>query len=112
MRYLLLLCIFATSVATRQDFARDDAKVLLLDIRKKVMLSVNRLPKYMCRETIDRSTFQPEERVIDRSCDDLGSRGKKTDWKVPKGTSDRLRLDVAVSGDGAVEIDGMTAAPK
>jgi hypothetical protein len=96
----LLLCAFATSVTAQQDSSRDDAKTLLLEVRKKVMLTVNRLPKYTCTETIDRSSFRPETKVVGRSCDDLASRRRKANWKVRQDTSDRLRLDVAVSGDG------------
>jgi hypothetical protein len=62
-----------------------------------VMLTVNRLPRYMCTETIDRSTFRPEANIAGRSCDDLASRGKKT-RRVRPYASDRLRLDVAISG--------------
>lgn len=95
---LLLLCALATSVAAQQYPPGDDAKSLLLEVRKKVMLTINRLPKYMCTETIDRSTFKPEAKVLGRSCDDLAIRRKQADWKVRLYTSDRLRLDVAISG--------------
>jgi hypothetical protein len=71
----------------------------LLAIRKNVMATVNRLPKYLCTETIDRSTFLPRAVVPNRSCDDLASRGKETNWKIRESQSDRLRLDVAVSRD-------------
>ncbi len=64
------------------------------------MLKVNQLPKYLCTETIDRSTFQPKAKVMIRSCDDLARLRKKPDWKVHKDMSDRLRLDVAVSREG------------
>jgi len=97
--WLPVLCAFATSAAAQQNLARQDAKTLLLAVRKKVMLTVGRLPRYMCTETVDRSVFQPGINVSGRSCDDLASRRKKTDWKIRKYTSDRLRLDVAVSGD-------------
>jgi len=99
MRWWLLLCVFATSAAAQQDSSGDDAKALLLEVRRKLMLTVNRLPKYMCTETIDRSTFQPNANVTGRSCDDLASLRKKPEWSVSKYASDRLRLDVAVSGD-------------
>jgi hypothetical protein len=99
MWLLLLLLLFATPVQAQQDSARDDAKALLLEVRKKVMLTVNRLPKYLCTETIDRSTFQPKAKVSVHSCDDLAGLRKKTDWSARIETSDRLRLDVAVSSD-------------
>ena len=94
---LLLLCAFATSGLAQQDSRRGDPESLLLEVRKKVMLKVNQLPKYLCTETIDRSTFHPRTNMSGRSCDDLASLRKKGDWKLHKDTSDRLRLDVAVS---------------
>jgi hypothetical protein len=100
MRSLLLLWISAACLAAQEHPRGNDAKALLLQVRKKVMLTVDRLPKYMCTETIDRSAFRPEARVSGRSCDDLASRRKKTSWRVHKYESDRLRLDVAISGGG------------
>jgi hypothetical protein len=98
MRILLqLLCLFPAPLAAQQYASGDDARALLLEVRKKVMLTVRRLPKYLCTETIDRVTFKPEARSLGRACDDLASRRKKPDWKIHKDTSDRLRLDVAIS---------------
>lgn len=97
MWWLSLLCIFASLVEAQQYPPHDDPKVLLFEVRKKVLQTVQRLPKYLCTETIDRSTFQPEATDRSRSCDDLASRRKKTDWRLHQDTSDRLRLDVAVS---------------
>src|SRR6202046_1277674 len=97
MRLLLLLCAFATSGLAQQDSRRGDPESLLLQVRKKVMLKVNQLPKYLCTETIDRSTFHPRLNMSGRSCADLASLRKKADWKPHKDTTDRLRLDVAVS---------------
>ena len=115
MWLLLLLGILVPSVAAQQGSARDDAKALLLEVREKVMLTLNRLPKYMCTETIDRSTFQPRKKVTKRqfrplgldpkeptpvrfvSCDEIAALKNKADWQIRKDTSDRLRLDVPVS---------------
>jgi hypothetical protein len=99
VRLLALLCLFAGLFGVRQGSAQDDAAKLLLDVRKKVVETVNRLPKYLCTETVDRSNFRPEVVVLSRSCDDLASQRKGTSWRIRKDTSDRLRLDVAVSGD-------------
>ena len=98
MWLLLLFSVFVTSVAAQQDSPADDAKALLVQVRKKLMLTVNRLPRYMCTETIDRSTFRPKTKLKGVFCDDLAVLRKKTDWRVRENTSDRLRLDVAVSG--------------
>lgn len=89
--------------AAQQSSQPDDPKTILLEARKQVMLTIDRLPRYMCTETIDRSTFLPREDVAGRSCDDLVSRKSKQDsTRVRKYTSDRLRLDVAVSGEGEI----------
>lgn len=98
MRYLLLFSISAARISAQQDASEDDAKAVLFEVRNKVMQTVNRLPKYMCTETTDRVTLVPERKVSIRSCDDLASRRKRTDWKVRKYKSDRLRLDVATGG--------------
>jgi hypothetical protein len=94
---LWLLWVLATSLAAQQYPPGDDAKALLLEVRKKVMLTVNRLPKYMCTETIDRSTFKPEAKVVSGSCDDF--------LEFP----DVTRNYVINRG---VEIEGLTAASK
>jgi hypothetical protein len=111
----VLLWVFVTSVTAQQSAPGDDGKGLLAEVRKKVMLTLDRLPKYMCTETIDRSTFQPKKKVEKRqfrplgldpkeptpvrlvSCDEIAALKKKADWQVRKDTSDRLRLNVAVS---------------
>ena len=99
MRLLLALWAFASCAGAWQDSAQEDAAKLLLDVRKKVVQTVIRLPKYLCTETVDRSTFQPEVEILSRSCDDLAGRRKEPGWRIHKDTSDRLRLDVAVSAD-------------
>src|SRR5450432_3770668 len=98
MRPFLLLCVLSLSPAAQQDSASDEAKALLLKVRKRVMMTVDRLPKYLCTETIDRSTFLPAVNVSGGACDDLASRKKERDWSVREYSSDRLRLDVAISG--------------
>jgi hypothetical protein len=69
----------------------------LAKIREQVMDTVNRLPKYLCTETIDRAIFRPEEDVAGLSCKDLAARRDEGKWKVIESQSDRLRLDVAVA---------------
>jgi hypothetical protein len=71
----------------------------LLAVRKTVIATVDRLPKYLCTETIDRSTFLPKAVNTIRPCNTLASRRKEPNWKIRESQSDRLRLDVAVSKD-------------
>ncbi len=113
----MLLWVFVTSVTAQQSAPVDDRKRVLAEVRQKVMLTLDRLPKYMCTETIDRTTFQPKKKVTKRqfrplgldpkeptpvrlvSCDEIAALRKKADWQVLKDASDRLRLDVAVATD-------------
>ncbi len=99
MRVAALLCLFGFSVAAQGTPARDDAKGLLLEVRKKVLQTVVRLPRYMCTETVDRSMFEPEQEVRGRSCDDLTVLRRTNNWKTREHTSDRLRLEVAVTSE-------------
>ena len=114
---LVLMCALATCAVAQQSPSGDDGRKLLVEVRKKVMLTLDRLPKYMCTETIDRSTFQPKKKVTKHkfrplgldpkeptpkrfvSCEEIAALRKKADWQVQKDASDRLRLDVAVSSD-------------
>jgi hypothetical protein len=78
---------------------------LLQRVTKKVLETVGRLPKYMCTQTIDRSQYEPAAGPAGHSCDipatvdapmevSLGVEKRKA---LRLTTSDRLRLDVAVS---------------
>jgi hypothetical protein len=97
-----LLCVFAATLEAQQYSSPDTPQGLLLQVRKKLMLTIERLPRYMCTETIDRSTFALRESLVRPSCDDLASRRKESGWRVRKRTSDRLRLDLGVTGDSEV----------
>lgn len=69
---------------------------LLRRVQSKVSDSINRLPRYMCTETVDREVYQADGVNSVNVCDD-GSR-----HKMHLLTSDRLRLDVAMAA--AVEM--------
>lgn len=78
----------------------NDPAQLLLEVRKRVVLTVTSLPKHLCTETIERTTFLPRDAVVHPSCDDLVSRKRQRDpGRVSKYTADRLRLDVTIFGD-------------
>jgi hypothetical protein len=62
-----------------------------------VSASINRLPRYMCTETVDRSTYQVDSADRGSACDEGGARRR-----MHLTTSDRLRLDVAMAA--AVEM--------
>ncbi len=89
---LLLICGLAFSLQARQDPAD-----LLLKVRDRVKDSINRLPRYMCTQTIDRQQYEPARGKHVSQCD-YGPLPK--DLLVT--TSDRLRFDVAVTGAGEI----------
>ena len=85
--------------------AQDDARALLQRVRQSVMKTVDGLPKYVCTQTIDRAHYEPDSshfvpinnqhRI--RSCDSLAAEVNSPSWKRRLSTSDRLRVDVAVT---------------
>jgi hypothetical protein len=72
--------------------AQSSSADLLRRATAKVMDTVGRLPKYMCTQTIDRQQLEPAPGTPGRRCEP--PKGKQ----LRLTTSDRLRLDVAVSG--------------
>jgi hypothetical protein len=89
---LLLVCGLAFSLQAQQD-----PTDLLLKVRGRVKDSVNRLPKYMCTQTIDRQQYEPVKGKQAARCDDGPA---QKDLHVT--TSDRLRFDVGVTGAGEI----------
>jgi hypothetical protein len=70
---------------------------LLRRVQAKVSDSINRLPRYMCTETVDRSRYQADAADRGSACDEGGAKRR-----MHLTTSDRLRLDVAMAA--AVEM--------
>ncbi|MBV9038850.1 MAG: hypothetical protein JO182_30475, partial [Acidobacteriaceae bacterium] len=77
--------------------ARQNPGDVLAGLREKVLQTVDRLPRYVCTETIDRTEREPD-RSFEASCADLlkENYGRA---KLQLASSDRLRLDVAVSNN-------------
>jgi len=88
------LLLVASLVA--RVMAQPDPSELLLRVREKVLYTVDRLPRYMCTQTIDRSQYEPDRVVYVKDCEDL-ELSRDTRWKLLRTTADRLRLDVAVA---------------
>ncbi len=65
---------------------------LLRLVQTKVADSIDRLPRYMCTQTIDRSIFQADNPGPGPRCDSGGPKGK-----MHLVSTDRLRLDVAMA---------------
>jgi hypothetical protein len=76
--------------------AQPDPSELLLRVRETVLHTVDRLPRYMCTQTVDRSQYEPDRTVFVKDCEDL-ERSRDTSWKLLRTTTDRLRLDVGVA---------------
>jgi hypothetical protein len=100
-RRILMLCCLVVCL-----HAQPDPSDLLRRVTEKTLETVSRLPKYMCTQTIGRSQFEPAAGVSGHSCA-RGNGGEELINMLPGGekgrqlrltTSDRLRLDVAVSG--------------
>jgi hypothetical protein len=80
----------------------DHPEKLLLRARENVLGTVRRLPKYVCTQTVDRSRYEPANPDFatgrrHRSCDDIVAEARRTTFNRRLSSSDRLRLDVAVS---------------
>jgi hypothetical protein len=96
MRHKLpILCSFIPAVLFAQDAPKPGD--LLLRIRGRAMETVNRLPKYLCTQTVDRREYQPVSSDPATTCAHLLDKRKNPDWRLELSSSDRLRLDVAVS---------------
>ena len=92
MRRQLLLLVGLAAGA----MAQPDPSELLLRVREKVLHTVDRLPRYLCTQTIDRSQYEPDRIVFVKDCEELEI-SRETRYKLLLTTSDRLRLDVGVA---------------
>ena len=51
--------------------AQPNPSKLLLRVRDKVVHTLDRLPRYMCTQTIDRSVYEPAQREVEaKACED------------------------------------------
>ncbi|MBZ5623170.1 MAG: hypothetical protein LAQ69_31290 [Acidobacteriia bacterium] len=89
---LVLLCVCVTTAHSQQDWNN-----LLDRVRDRVRETIQRLPNYMCTETVDRTQYQPHSTPVP-SCTELIA--GQNERKIRPATSDRLRLDVAVAKTG------------
>src|SRR5581483_376605 len=76
--------------------AQPDPAAVLLRVRDKVLNTVDRLPRYLCTQTVDRRQYEPSGIVGTTVCDDL-DRFRDTRYVPVLTTADRLRLDVGVA---------------
>jgi hypothetical protein len=88
----IVLCAMVLGGVVTCIRAQPSSADLLRRVTAKVMDSVGRLPRYMCTQTVDRQQLEPVPGTAGRHCEP--PKGKQ----LRLTTSDRLRLDVAVSG--------------
>ncbi len=82
--------------------AQPNPSELLLRARDKVIYTLDRLPRYMCTQTIDRSLYEPVHREADvKDCDDP-QRSEDTERKLVRTMADRVRLDVGMAARGEI----------
>ena len=86
--------VLAFSIATGLH-AQQNPTDLLLRARARIAESQNRLPRYMCTQTIDRYQYQPNVPDHSLACDESTERPS-----THLATSDRLRFDVSVKSTG------------
>jgi hypothetical protein len=91
MRKLILWAALATSLRAQPDPAG-----LLLRVRDKVLNTVDRLPRYLCTQTVDRAQYEPSGIAGPANCEEL-DRLRGSRYVPVKTTADRLRLDVGVA---------------
>ncbi len=104
-----LLCAISAWAATD-----DDPLEVLVRVRDRVLAHAERVPNHTCVETIVRDHYARSAAPPPRSCDALLGRRKEAgpDALVTLDTTDRLRLDVAVSMSDGREIYSWAGAGK
>jgi hypothetical protein len=70
-----------------------DPQDILINARHKILESVDRLPHYMCTETVERYRYTTNIRRHLSECDEPAQNDRKLTLQL----QDRLRLDVAIS---------------
>jgi len=82
--------------------AQPDPSELLQRVREKVLNTLDRLPRYMCTQTINRSVYEPVRREVEvKDCGDP-RRSDETGGRLVRTMADRVRLDVGVAAQGEI----------
>jgi hypothetical protein len=75
-----------------------DPSQALLEIRRQIAASISRLPNYLCTQTVDRQTLEPNISLhAHSSCEQIIESVDKSSGDFKIVSSDRLRLDVALN---------------
>jgi hypothetical protein len=76
-----------------------DPEEALVQARDKILERTERLPNYTCVQTVDRTYLKVDKPQFPvPSCDDLNAKRNKKAYTLKVEATDRLRLDVKVSG--------------
>jgi hypothetical protein len=87
----LTLAVISLAVGV---YAQQTPAELLGKVRARVAESLDRLPRYMCTQTIDRAVYRPETQKSGSACEPDAA-----PVKVKLVSTDRLRLDVAMAAN-------------
>ena len=84
-----------------QSTSEADPVEVLMRLRDQVIEHAARIPNHTCVETIQRDRYEPTTGRANQSCDTLLARRKQFNYplRLRLDTTDRLRLDVAMSSD-------------
>ena len=91
MRKLLWLAVLAAPL-----WGQRDPSAVLVRVRDNVLHTVDRLPRYLCTQTVDRVQYEPSGVTGAPNCEDI-ERFRGTRYTMAMTTADRLRLDVGVA---------------
>ncbi len=75
-------------------YAQQDPMQLLVQIRHRVADRLSHIPRYLCTETVDRTTRGPDPFYSHGKVESCAQQNRKSKMKLL--TADRLRLDVAI----------------
>jgi hypothetical protein len=82
--------------------AQPDPSELLLRVRDRVIHTLDRLPRYMCTQTIDRSVYEPIRRDVDAKACDATQHSPDAKPNLVRAMADRVRLDVGTVAQGEI----------
>src|SRR5262249_13706419 len=97
-RAVALALVTIAAAAAAED---EDPVEILMRLRDQVMTHAGRIPNHTCVETIRRERYQSGSSALQRSCDSILSfrRMNNFDSTLKWLSTDRLRLDVAFTGE-------------
>jgi hypothetical protein len=93
MRANLAIPVFLALTLIVSVQALPDQEDVLAKARDKMLERTERLPNYICVQTVDRKYLKPEKAQFPvLSCDDLSARSTKKNYRLKLEATDRLRL--------------------